>query len=214
MRLRIQRWRYVVDWKLQGSLILHGLTYGGMVLLAVGLGIFLPLLWDLSSVGLSGGFEEQAIVMLYLHERFWPLASLCLVIVVLGAIRYSHRVAGPMVRYKRHLRLLANGKLPPSLRTRRNDFMKAEVSCLNEAVLGVSERVDAIRRAQIELDSKLGACVAASGGMTGELTAVVTACAELGRAVGTFQQVPGGVEVEPVAEPVAELVLVGQAESV
>jgi hypothetical protein len=149
-----------------------------------------------------------------LHERFWPLASLCLVIVVLGAIRYSHRVAGPMVRYKRHLRLLANGKFPPSLRTRRNDFMKAEVSCLNQAVLGVSDRVDAIRRAQIELDSKLGACVAASGDMTGELTAVVTACAELGRAVGTFQQVPGGVEVESVAEPVAELVLVGQAESV
>ena len=214
MRLRIQRWRYVVDWKLQGSLILHGLTYGGMVLLAVSLGIFLPLLWDLGSVGLSGNFEEQAIVMLYLHERFWPLAALCLVIVVLGSVRYSHRVAGPMVRYKRHLRLLANGKLPPSLRTRRNDFMKEEVSCLNQAVLGVSERVDAIRRAQIELDSKLVACVAASGDMTGELTAVVTACGELGRAVGTFQQVPGGVEVEPVAEPVAELVLVGQAESV
>ena len=70
MKFRIKRWRYVVDWKLQGSLIIHGLTYGGMVLLAVSLGIFSPLLWDLGAIETGGRYDEPALVMLYLHERF------------------------------------------------------------------------------------------------------------------------------------------------
>jgi hypothetical protein len=119
-----------------------------------------------------------------------------------------------MVRYKRNLRLLADGKIAPPLRTRRTDFMKEEVSCLNEAMFGVGERVDAIRCAQIDLARKLDACVAANSEVPRELTAVVAACGELGRAISTFQQVPEGVEVEPVAEPVAELVLAGQSSRV
>lgn len=201
MKFRIKRWRYVVDWKLQGSLIIHGLTYGGMVLLAVSLGIFSPLLWDLGAIETGGRYEEQAIVMLYLHERFWPLAALCLFLVVLGAIRYSHRVAGPMVRYKRHLRLLADGKFPPPLRTRRNDFMKEEVSCLNKAMLGVSERVEAIQRAQAELQRKLAAHVAVSGDTPDELVAVVAACEDLERSIDTFQQVSDGGSPVPTAKP-------------
>ena len=211
MRFRIQRWRHIVDWKLQGSLVFHGLIYGCLVLVAVSLGIFSPLLWDLGSVGMNSSFEEQSIVMLYMHERFWPLAVLCLVLVVLGAVRYSHRVAGPMVRYKRNLRLLADGKITPPLRTRRADFMKEEVSCLNEAMFGVGERVDAIRCAQIDLARKLDACVAASSEPPGELTAVVAACGELGRAISTFEQVPEGGQIESVAEPDPDLVLAGQA---
>lgn len=214
MNTRMQRWRYIVDWKLQGSLIIHGLTYGGMVLLAVSLGIFSPLLWDLGSVDLAGGYEEQAIVMLYLHERFWMLAAMCLVIVVFGSVRYSHRVAGPMVRYKRNLKLLAEGKLPPPLRTRRADFMKEEVSCLNKAVVGVGERVDAIRRAQAELRVKLTEYIATTGETPEELTAVVLACDGVDRAVGTFQQVEEGTQPAPVEEPAAEPALVGQAGSI
>jgi len=210
MKLRFQRWRYVVDWKLQGSLIIHGLTYGGMVLLAVSLGIFSPLLWDLGTVDMDGGYEEQAIVMLYLHERFWFLAAMCLVIVVFGAIRYSHRVAGPMVRYKRNLRLLADGKFPPPLRTRRADFMKEEVGCLNKAIVGVGERVDAIRRAQVDLRRKLTDYMATTGEMPEELTAVVAACDDLDTAVRTFQHVDEGTRPQAEPKPVAEPVLVGQ----
>ena len=58
---------------------------------------------------------------------------LSLLVVVIGTVRFSHRVAGPMVRYKRNLALLADGKLPPPLRTRRSDFLKEEVVVLNRA---------------------------------------------------------------------------------
>jgi hypothetical protein len=210
MKQRFLRWRYVVDWKLQGSLILHGITYGGLVLLAVSVGMFSPLLWDLGVVDTAGGYEEQAIVMLYLHERFWLLAAMCLVIVVLGAVRFSHRVAGPMVRYKRNLRLLAEGQLPPPLRTRRADFLKEEVGCLNQAVAGVAERVDAIRRAQVGLRRKLADCTDVMHGQPDEFHAVLAACEDLDRAVRLFQHVDLSSDLPPLALPVENRELVGQ----
>ena len=103
------RRRYIVDWKLQGSLCAHGLLYGSLVLVAICGGIFAPLMWDLGGSSQAQGLEEKAIVMLYMHERLWFLALLCAGIVVLGAIKFSHRIAGPLVRYKRNLRLLADG---------------------------------------------------------------------------------------------------------
>lgn len=145
------RRRFIVDWKLQGSLCAHGLLYGGLVLAMVSGGIFVPLLWNLGDQANLPGLEEEAIVMLYMHERFWMLALLCAITVVLGAIKFSHRIAGPLVRYKRNLRLLADGKLPTPLRTRRGDYLKEEVACLNAAVAGVEQRLAAIRKAQLAL---------------------------------------------------------------
>ncbi|MFT4515753.1 MAG: hypothetical protein ACI89X_002603 [Planctomycetota bacterium] len=211
MKNRITRWRYIVDWKLQGSLILHGITYGGLVLLAVSVGIFSPLLWDLGVVNMDGGYEEQAIVMLYLHERFWLLAMMCLVLVVLGAVRFSHRVAGPMVRFKRNLKLLSEGKFPPPLRTRRADFLKEEVGCLNKAVVGVGERIDAIRRAQVDLRRKLTDCAASIHEPSADFEAVIGACDELERTVRMFHHVEEPLTLEPEVEPVAKPELVGSA---
>ncbi|MCK5941820.1 MAG: hypothetical protein KAI24_07640, partial [Planctomycetes bacterium] len=151
-----RRWRYIVDWRLQGSLLTSGLLYGAIVLTAVGLGIFAPLLWDLGGSN-QDGFEEQSIVMLYLHDRFWGIAAGCLVLVAVGTISFSHRVAGPLVRFKRNLRLLADGKMPPPLRSRSADFLKEEVTALNRAVSGVSARVEAIRRAQLDVRRRVAA---------------------------------------------------------
>ena len=200
MRLRFLRWRYVVDWSLQGTLILHGLVYGSLVMLAVSLGIFSPLLWDLGAVELNGSYEEKAIVLLYLHERFWLLAAICLAIVVLGAIRFSHRVAGPMVRFKRNLRLLADGKFPPPLRTRRSDFLKQEVSCLNKAVAGVDERVVAIRRAQAGLRRVIETSNLTELNQPQQLEKITEACDAVDSALRMFEQVDTADE-QPHHEP-------------
>jgi hypothetical protein len=209
MKQFIMRRRFIVDWKLQGSLILHGITYGGLVLLAVSVGVFSPLLWDLGVVDMDRSDEEQAIVMLYLHKRFWLLALMCLVIVVLGAVRFSHRIAGPMVRFKRNLKMLSGGKFPPPLRTRRGDFMKEEVGCLNKAVVGVGERLDAIRRVQVDLRRKLTDCAATPHDSCDEFAAVVTACDELERTLRMFDHPEEPLNLPPEAEPAIDHELVG-----
>ena len=204
MKQLIMRRRFIVDWKLQGSLILHGIAYGGLVLLVVSVGVFSPLLWELGVVDMERSGEEQAIVMLYLHKRFWLLALMCLVLVVLGAVRYSHRIAGPMVRFKRNLKMLSDGKLPPPLRTRRGDFMKEEVGCLNKAVVGVGDRLDAIHRAQVDLRLQLSGCAATLHAPCDEFVAVVAACDELERKLRMFDYTG-----EPLTAPPAQDAAIG-----
>jgi len=205
---RFRRLRYVVDWKLQGSLVAHGLVYGSMVLAAIGFGIFAPLLWGLSDARLERGFEEQSIVMIYLHDRFWAIALLSLLVVVIGAVRFSHRVAGPMVRYKRNLALLAEGKLPPPLRTRRSDFLKEEVLVLNRAVAGVGERAEVIRRAQREVRRRAGVIAVSQGVEAPEVQRLMEACEQLDLAVQTFHPVDTSDGVA-LAEELPPAALVG-----
>jgi hypothetical protein len=199
------RWRYVVDWKLQGQLCLHGLVYGAILLVMMSVGIFMPVVVGLGSPGPGDSLanEQLAIVMLYLHERFWWIALLCSALVVVGAIRFSHRIAGPLVRYKRNLRLLADGRLPPPLRTRRRDHLKEEVACLNAAVAGVATRVAAIAEAHEGLMQQLhGLATSATPAQRAWFTAVLQAGAAVEARLRAFSKVDPGDERAPAAQPV------------
>jgi methyl-accepting chemotaxis protein len=206
------RRRYIVDWKLQGSLCTHGLLYGGLVLAAVIGGIFAPLLWDLTSTNTY--VEEQAIVMLYMHERLWFLVLVCAVIVALSALKMSHRIAGPLVRYKRNLRLVAGGKLPTPLRTRAGDYLQEEVRCLNAAIAGIGERVDTIKNAAAAVRAGVDAIAAAGASLPdGRIDALLAASRELDRALGAITHCDPGDERAPAdaAEPVIALAGAGDA---
>lgn len=194
---RILRWRLIVDRKLQGSLCAHGVLNGILVLTSVSIGIFLPLLWSLGDTDGASGFEDQAVVMLYMHERFWWLALLCLVIVVIGAIKFSHRIAGPLVRFKRNLRLMADGKLPSPLRTRSGDFLQDEVACLNAAVAGLWARVESMQKAGAALQRELEAAAPSGSRRHDEFATVLAAQRELARCLQAIQRYDTQDEVLP-----------------
>ena len=163
LRNLFRRRRMVVDPRFQYSLCAHAMAYASLVMTAVTAGLFGPLLWQLSERAPNQSVDpDVAIVMLYMHERFWLLAAVCVALVALGSLRLSHRIAGPLVRFKRNLRMLAAGQLPPPLRTRPHDYLKAEVDCLNEAVQGVAQRVAAARASADALRHELAALVAAN----------------------------------------------------
>ncbi len=211
MTERFVRRRYIVDWGLQGNLLAHGLLYGGLSLVALTAGIFVPLLWNLAGGGPVAEFEEQAIVMLYMHERFWLPAFVCAVIVVISSVRLSHRIAGPLVRYKRNLRLLAAGKLPEPLRTRANDHLKEEVACLNEAVAGIGARVAAIRGAELQLRRQLANSLRQlPADQRAALVDVEAAVAALQQAVGAFGEVDTGDALRPAPEAAPRAAFAGQ----
>jgi hypothetical protein len=210
MHKRFLRRRYIVDWKLQGSLCMHGLLYGSLILVAVSCGIFVPLLWNLGGSANLPQIEEQAIVMLYMHERFWALAALCIGIVVLGAIKFSHRIAGPLVRYKRNLRLLAEGKISPPLRTRRGDYLQEEVACLNQAMAGVAARVEAIQKANAAIRRELQGVLARTPRQSqSQLEGLVEAGRALEAAVGAFAAIDSGDDRLPEAAVELTPALVG-----
>jgi hypothetical protein len=144
-----------------------------------------------------------------MHDRFWLLALLCACIVLLGAIKFSHRIAGPLVRYKRNLRLIADGRLPTPLRTRASDYLKEEVACLNAAVAGVTARVEAIRKAQLAVRHEVLAIAERAAVAQGDVSALVAASADLERALAAFSVHDPGDERNPVAEPAQGLQLAG-----
>lgn len=208
---RIVRWRLIVDWKLQGSLCAHSVLNGILVITSVSVGIFMPLLWSLGDAEQARGMEEQSVVMLYMHERFWWLALLCLAIVVGGAVKFSHRIAGPLVRFKRNLRLMADGKLPTPLRTRAGDFLQEEVACLNQAVAGLTARVETMQKAAAALQRELETVAPPGSRQHLELAPVLAAHRELAHCLGSIQRYDPRDDVRPQAAPVvrASLALAG-----
>ncbi len=155
----IWRRRWIVDGPFQWHLISRALLQTLLTLLFVSIGIFGPIVARLSTTD-SSNSDDPAIVMLYMHGRFWWIAAACLLCAAIGALLVSHRIAGPLVRFKRNLRWLSEGHLPAPLRTRARDHLKVEVDCLNAAVAGLGRRVEALRTAQGELRANLRQCVA------------------------------------------------------
>lgn len=196
------RRRYFVDRTLQGRLIAHALCHGALLIALFCGGVFAPVLWQLGGSQNAVSFEA-ATVMLYMHESFWPIASIGVVVVSVGSVRFSHRIAGPMVRFKRNLRLLADGKLTPPLRTRNGDLMQEEVAALNAAVHGVAQRVDAVRSAQLALRRELTIVLDASDAQARQqLHPLIDACEALELAVRGFRHVDPGDERAGAAAPV------------
>lgn len=200
-----RRTQILVDRRLQLSVSLHGVAYGGVLLLAVAIGIFAPLLLELGERAPNVPHDPEVVaVMLYMHQRFWFVAAGCLLLAGAGALRLSHRIAGPMVRYKRNLRMLANGQLPPPLRTRDNDFLQDEVSCLNQAVAGVSARIERVRAAHAALRRELDSAFDATRFGGGEIDPQVlrARCGDIEQALDEFVTAPDldGYVLVPASE--------------
>jgi len=203
-----RRRRVLVDRPFQWSLCAHGVALGLLVLVSVCCGLFAPLLWDLQAGAPNQQIDaDLAIVMVYMHERFWLVAGACLVLATLGAMQLSHRIAGPLVRYKRYLRLLGDGKLPPPLRTRRHDYLKEEVACLNAAVAGLRRRHAEVQAAAVALHDELAGLPAAQGAELPELVARITAAeAALQQSLAaireaTPEEVASGQAPQPLSLP-------------
>jgi hypothetical protein len=184
------RLRIIVDRKLQWSLCAQGILHGVLLLVLIAAGLFAPLVFNLGNQAPNDPLKaDLAAVMLYMHQRFWWIAGAGFVLIAVGALRFSHRIAGPMVRVKRNLRLMADGQLPSELRTRDGDFLKEEVACLNAAARGIEVRIEAMRAAHAELRRELQrvADVVRYEGVAADLSATFAAEARLADALAAVR---------------------------
>ncbi len=208
-----RRRRIVVDKKLQWSLCGHTIVYGVWLLILVAVGLFSPLLLALRDGAPNEAYDSDiATVMLYMHHRFWWVAAFGCVAIALGALRFSHRIAGPMVRFKRNLRWLGEGRLPAPLVTRSGDFFKEEVRCLNAAVAGVQERLETLRAAHADLRRELGTAIDSvrASGAEVDLSALAAAEAHLAAGLARFQPLADVDRLAVGVEAAPQLALAGE----
>ena len=86
---------------------------------------------------------------LALHELAWPLIGLVLPAVALLMVLNTHRLAGPLYRFRRVFDDVERGDLTMRVKTRRRDYLIAEADGLDRMVASLRERIGS---AQTQLD--------------------------------------------------------------
>jgi general secretion pathway protein G len=104
--------------------------------LAVAAVIFGPLIIELRDAGQSVAAGR----FLWLHTWFWPIAITVLTVAVAHAVWISHRIAGPLYRFRRVFEQMATGDLTPRVRIREGDYLTAEAAAFDAALASLRER--------------------------------------------------------------------------
>jgi hypothetical protein len=112
-----RRRRYFIDPQVQGALLRQAIFYW---LWASATFALISFVYRVIPAWLSDAPEQASI---WRDLGPYTIASVVLFpIVIVSAIRFSNRFAGPMVRIRSTLRELAQGETPPPLTLRSSDF--------------------------------------------------------------------------------------------
>ena len=172
----------------QTQLVVTLVVWAGALLLVFAALLIGPLVWQLTRSTPSSREVELAAALLHLHERLWlPLAALFL---GLGFVfmRVTHRVAGPLYRFRQVFARVESGDLTMRVRIREDDYLHQECRDLNAMIGGLRERacqakasIAALRR---ELEDRAGASGALR--VPGAMVPLLARVDEADRALAAF----------------------------
>ncbi len=119
-----KRKQFVVDQRLQSKLLLYSFRHILIVVLAVAFVLFTP---SIAVVINNDVQSEQAVRaaahLLHLHASFWTTAVLVVILVAADSIRLSHKIAGPLHRFRKALREWRTGEIPQRIQLREGDLL-------------------------------------------------------------------------------------------
>ena len=192
----LRRRRFLINRPLQISLLLNSLLHVFFFVAVTAVSLFLPPMLELRHFEAHSEKTVQAAnQMLYLHDYFWPAVLLVLIAIFLDSIRTSHKIAGPLLRFNQTLEEIGRGKLPPSIRIRKGDFLLDEAEVINRMLEGLRENIRAIQEAQAALRETLSQCAqvvkeSCPGAMERRLEELVEQADRLEERIGAFNLAP------------------------
>lgn len=143
------RRRILID-RLQLRLLAITLLYFLVTAVILSLAMFGPLIWELSVAEPGIGQAAAAAEFLSLHTRFWPALLATFVTLSVHSIFTSHRIVGPLYRFRVVFEQVKQGNLVPSVEVRRRDFLLKEATALDEMVTSLRDRVHRLTTAHGE----------------------------------------------------------------
>jgi methyl-accepting chemotaxis protein len=130
--LILRRRTFVINRKLQFSMMATSLCYVGLLVLVVSTALFAPLILQLSRPELNAtDASDAALRIIYLHETYWLPVLLTLLAIALHSVSASHRIAGPIYRFRRVCEAMAAGVVPKPVTLREHDHLKTEMDVVN-----------------------------------------------------------------------------------
>jgi methyl-accepting chemotaxis protein len=180
-----KRRKQVVDRRLQFRFAAVCIVYALVFASIMALVLFLPPIVQLQ-MGYPDAPEtlQAADRLLFMHRTFWPVALVSLIAIGLHAVRFSHKVAGPLYRHKRVFRSIKDGRIPEAIRLRKGDHLTGETDVLNQMLDGLRARLSEFREDQAQINESLRE-IAALGeeGRDKEVSKRITEVTERGQGI-------------------------------
>lgn len=158
-----RRKHYVVDKKLQYTLAIYNTIYSFILLLSLGVVLLMPLYFELSATGLSHLQQgEAAGKVLYLHSRSWPVILAIVIVLGLHSITVSHKIAGPLQRFRRTFQRITKGDISLMERIRRDDYLQQDWVMIEEVIDFLRIRITAMKAEQQAVEKALNELIETS----------------------------------------------------
>lgn len=139
-----KRRRILID-RFQYRLLGMNLLYFCTILLIFVATLFLPLILQLYSETLSVTEQaEAASQFLSLHARVWPAVFLVFALLAIHSIFVSHRIAGPLYRFRSTLRAVADGDLSSRVTLRKHDYLVEDLDVLKQMIASLRTKIRSI----------------------------------------------------------------------
>lgn len=151
-----RRRRYIVDRALQYRLLAYNAIYFVIIVLSIGVALFLPLYFELSNPTLTPAQQgEVAGRVLYLHGNLWPAVLVVFIILSIHSILVSHRIAGPLYRFRQTFQQIVAGDISKMARIRKGDLLANEQEKIAEMMAMLQSRIGKIRSEQAAVEKVL-----------------------------------------------------------
>ncbi len=183
--------------------------YVVVVIVAVSAALFLPLMLELDHLPVSSP-EAQRVAEQFelLHSRFWPVVAVVSLLLLVHGVFFSHRIAGPLYRFRLIFQSVASGDLTVRTSIRKSDYLHAEAQCLGEMVGALREKIARIEAHHADIAPQLERLkqAAARGSfreVEQEADRLRSTVDQLAQAMEPFQTKADVIEARPVSLPTA-----------
>ena len=149
-----RRQRILID-RFQYRLLVINLLYFCTILLIFATALFLPLILELHSDSILKQ-AEAASQFLSLHARVWPALFLVFVLLAFHSIFVSHRIVGPLYRFRTTFQAVAAGDLSVRAILRKHDYLGSELESVNQMIASLQAKVHDIEAPSQEVRTLVG----------------------------------------------------------
>jgi methyl-accepting chemotaxis protein len=134
MKPFIQR-RYLLWDTVQPRFLAVNMAHQSLVFLTFAGSLFVPLMVKLHDTPLSspeaGTIGYQFTI---LHESVWPAFPIALLLILVHSVFFSHRIAGPLYRFRNVFKAISQGDLMVETKIRNHDYLRQEAESLEHMV--------------------------------------------------------------------------------
>ncbi len=135
--------RRLIAGKIPNRFSLTNLNFFLFLFLIFGAALFGPLMigMEFEAFPYFFGSEELASQYLLFQKLIWPPVVLLFVILCVGTVVFTHRIAGPLYRLRNVLKTIAEGNLSVQASIRKYDYLQEEADCINEMIASLRAKI-------------------------------------------------------------------------